>query len=147
MKRSEILPVPFGNNTVKEVPEIVFSQEIEPIHGFGFSTGRSEPEPNKDSSRGKSVDELLKERKARADLIEHLENDLRKDRKRGRPPRLRYPENKAQSESPDYLDDLPEPSKLQILKSLQSNKQNPPCYAFDYDEWQALLEMELYCNE
>jgi hypothetical protein len=85
LKRSEILPVPFGNNTVKEVPEIVFSQELKPIHGFAFSTGRSETEPKKDSTGTKSVEELIKERKTRADLIEHLENELKEDRKRGRP--------------------------------------------------------------
>ena len=32
-------------------------------------------------------------KKGRADLIKHLENELKVDRKRGRPPRLRYPEN------------------------------------------------------
>ena len=34
LKLTEIIPVPFGSNTIKDIPKIIFSQEIDPIRGF-----------------------------------------------------------------------------------------------------------------
>ena len=45
LKPTEIIPVPFGNNTVKDVPEIVFSQELDPLHGFSdYPSTMAEPD-------------------------------------------------------------------------------------------------------
>ena len=68
LKLTEIMPVPFGSNTIKDVPEIVFSQETEPFKGFTDEDREKETEV--------SIENLEKQRRARAELIADLENEL-----------------------------------------------------------------------
>ena len=75
LKLTEIMPVPFGSNTIKDVPEIVFSQETEPFEGFTDEVKENETEV--------SVENLENQRRARAKLIADLENELSKERKGG----------------------------------------------------------------
>ena len=64
VKLSEIMPVPFGSNTVKEVPEIVFSQEMTPLHGFPVSDEQQKENdscgPGKRKVRVKVIQKLKK---------------------------------------------------------------------------------------
>ena len=96
LKLSEIILVPFGSNTVKDFPEIVFSQEMEPLQGFPFIDNHNQHAEN--------VAELKKQKEARAKLIESLENEINKERKRGRLPKKKYPDTEVLVPN-DFLDD------------------------------------------
>ena len=139
LKLSEIITVPFGNNTVKEIPEIVFSQEVAYLHGFPPES--THPIQNLPSET--PVGDLVKQQKIRAELIKEIEKEINRDKRRGRPARKKYPENSLGLPA-DFLDAVPGPSGIQCLTSKRKTMKHPPQYAFDYDEWQALLNLQVY---
>ena len=136
LKLSEIISVPFGSNTVKDVPEIVFSQEIEPLQGFVLEN------PNQDAE---NVTELKKQKEARAKLIESLENEINKERKRGRPLKKKYPETEVLAPD-DFLDDSDSEmlSQPKVQSIVETNKKVAPTYGFDYKSWLELLDLEIF---
>ena len=91
LKLTEVVPVPFGNDTVKDVPQIVFSQELDPIQGF--------PTKPSDDDIGEPIDELKRKKDARAKLIDEIQKEIDKERKRGRPSRKKYPETEKYFQS------------------------------------------------
>ena len=149
LKLTEIILVPFGSNTIKDIPQIIFSQEIDPIRGF---TDLPE-EKSKRHQVSLSIPHQDNQRQARAKLIEDLEGEIKRERKRGRPPKSKYPDTDVQV-SDDFLDYIPfsrtgiqDPSPGSVLKVKIENKLKTPLYGFDYESWVSLLDLEIWENK
>ena len=137
VKLSEIMLVPFGSNTVKEVPEIVFSQEMTPLHGFPVSDERKKENGGSDCT---------KQMKTRDELIKSLEREIQSERKRGRPPKKKYPENEVTIPD-DFLDENEEEeggSSLFKVKKIEVIKKRPPSHGFDYAAWLDILDLDIF---
>ena len=122
MKLSEIIPVPFGSSTVKEVPEIVFSQEMTPLYGFPVSD-----EIEKENGRS----DTNKQRKTRDEIIDTLEREIQSKRKRGRPTKKKYPENEVMIPD-DFLDEYAEEKDGSSLLKVHNieEKKSAKCQLF-----------------
>ena len=117
----------------------MFSQEVAHLHGFPPES--THPIQNLPSET--PVGDLVKQQKIRAELIKEIEKEINRDKRRGRPARKKYPENSLGLPA-DFLDAVPGPSGIQCLTSKRKTMKHPPQYAFDYDEWQALLNLQVY---
>ena len=150
LKPTEVIPVPFGNNTVKEVPEIVFSQELDPLHGFSAEFSESSStmvDTARHSKTSVPLEHLKKQRNERAKLIKQLEDEIKAGRGRGRPPKPKYPENDTLEDNSESTN-KEEVSNLQTIKSkLKKESKTPPMHAFNYEEWQAMLEFQPYYRQ